>query len=52
MYAFFVSHFDPATLLLPFVFKRAGWATSCIVLLVLHLWSYYASIAVYETIRL
>ena len=51
-YAFFVSHFDPATLLLPFVFKRAGWATSCIVLAVLHLWSYYASVAVFETIRL
>ena len=51
-YTFFISHFDASLVILPFIFKRAGWVASSGILLFLSIWSYYASLITIECIRL
>jgi len=52
LHAFFISHFDASIVILPFLFKRAGWLTCSGMLCFLAAWSYYTSILMYECIRL
>ena len=51
-YTMVISYFDASVLLLPFIFERAGWLNSIVILTILHLWSYYMSIIVYECVHL
>lgn len=51
-YTFVNSYFDASILLLPFIFHRAGWLSCTLFLMVLHLWSYFMAIVVYECIHL
>jgi hypothetical protein len=51
-YSFFISHFDASILILPFIFKRAGWLTSSLLVVFFGCWSYYSSLLTYECVRL
>ena len=51
-YSFVNSYFDSSIFLLPLIFHRAGWLTCTILLCLLHLWSYFMAISVYECIQL
>jgi hypothetical protein len=52
LYAFFISHFDASLLLLPFLFKRAGYLTCILILVFFSLWSCFTSILMHECIRM
>ena len=49
---FFVSSFDVSVLLMPFIFKRAGWMVAIGVLILAHCWQIITSITIYDNIRL
>jgi hypothetical protein len=51
-YSFFISYFDASILLLPFVFKRAGWLTSSLLMAFFAIWSYFSSLLMFECVRL
>jgi len=52
LYTFFIAQFDASIVVLPFLFKRAGWLTCSLLMLSLSLCGVFSSILVYECIRL
>ena len=52
LYAFFIAQFDASIVVLPFLFRRAGWVTCIVLLLFLQCLGAFASVLVYECIRL
>jgi hypothetical protein len=51
-YTFFISHFDASILLLPFIFKRAGWLTCGVMMAFFKCWSFFSSLLIFECVRL
>ena len=52
MYAFFIAQFDASLIILPFIFKRAGWLTCSIMMVILSIAGIFGSILVYQCVRL
>lgn len=51
-YSFFISYFDASIILLPFIFKRAGWLTCSFLMGFFATWSLFSSLLIFECVRL